>query len=293
VLRDKKVLQDKIHSTKDHGEALALIRIGSSAGGARSKAVIALSSKGTILDGTVRHGTDYSYWILKFDNQGNSDRDNSDPKGAPTLEYIFSQIARKAGINLPETRLLESGEERHFLIERFDRIRRNGKIDQLHYASSCGLAQVDRDLPHTYEQLVLLIRQLKLGQSAVDEIFRRAVFNIIGRNQDDHSKNTGFLMDRKGIWTLAPAFDLTFSYDPQGQWTRNHQCSLNGKNQDFELKDLLEFGRFCNLENKKSLEIIQLVGEAFSSFSSMAVEYEVPTELRQMVERNLRLWLAG
>ncbi len=252
IQKEKDDLWDKIHSQEDRAAALSLIRIGSSAGGARSKAVIALSSKDHIFDGTVSHGENYSYWVLKFESSGNIDRDSKDPKGMPVVEYIYSKIAASSGIDIPRTKLLGGGEDRHFLIERFDRIIKNHKVDKLHYASWAGLAHADRDGENSYEQLVLLARQMNLGQSAVTEIFRRAVFNIIGRNQDDHTKNTGFLMDRNGKWRLSPAFDLTYSYDPSGKWTGNHQCRLNGKNNNFDINDLLDFGKFCNINEKRA-----------------------------------------
>ena len=289
VLRSKEELHHKLLSTEDQATALTMIRIGSSAGGARSKALVALSSKGTLLDGTVNHGPNYRYWLLKFDTGVDKDRDKCDLKGMPVVEYIYSLIAREAGIEIPETRLLRAGEDRHFLIERFDRIKRDGKIDKLHYASWAGLAHADRDGENSYEQLVLLARQLKLGQAVVTELFRRAVFNILGRNQDDHTKNTGFLMDRSGSWRLAPAFDMTYAYDPLGDWTRNHQCRLNGKNNGFRLEDLMDFGAYCNLREKESREIIHQVRDALDSFSRLAEKYELPFDLKETIEKNMRL----
>jgi len=282
-------LHSKLLSAEDRAAALTIIRIGSSAGGARSKALIALSSKGTLLDGTVNHGPEYSYWLLKFDSIANKDRDNRDPKGMPTVEYIYSLIAKQSGIDIPKTKLWIQGENKHFLIERFDRIIINRKVDKLHYVSWAGLAHADRDGINSYEQLVLLVRQMGLGQTAVTEIFRRAVFNILGRNQDDHTKNFGFLMDRLGKWTLAPAFDLTYSYDPFGQWTKNHQSWLNKKNNNFQWDDLLTFGKFCGLNNKKSREIVYQIKDAFSNFSVLAAEYELAADLRETVESYLRL----
>jgi serine/threonine-protein kinase HipA len=287
--------QSKLHgnllSTDDRAAALTMIRIGSSAGGARSKALVAKSSTGKLLDGTVNHGPHYTYWLLKFDSSSNKDKDETDPKGMPVLEYIYSLMAREAGINMPRTELIDDSKDRHFLIERFDRIIRNGKLDKLHYVSWAGLAHADRDGINSYEQLILLIRQLKLGHGAEVEIFRRAVFNVFGRNQDDHTKNTGFLMDRTGKWSLSPAFDLTYSYDQAGKFTRNHQCWLNRKNNDFLYEDLLQFGRHCNLSDKKSREIIGRVGEAFSRFSQLAAEYELSRNLHEVVKSNLRLGL--
>lgn len=289
VLKRKENLHNKLLSAEDRSAALTIIRIGSSAGGARSKALIALSSKGTLLDGTVNHGPDYSYWMLKFDSGANKDMDNTDPKGMPTVEYIYSLIAKQSGIDIPNTKLWIQGGKKHFLIERFDRIIINRKVDKLHYVSWAGLAHADRDGINSYEQLVLLVRQMNLGQTAVTEIFRRAVFNILGRNQDDHTKNFGFLMDRLGKWRLAPAFDLTYSYDPFGSWTKNHQSWLNKKNNNFKFDDLLKFGKFCGLGNKKSREIIYQIKDAFSNFSVLASEYELVTGLRETIESHLRL----
>ncbi|MBI9097741.1 MAG: type II toxin-antitoxin system HipA family toxin [Spirochaetaceae bacterium] len=289
VLQKKEDLQKRIHSAEDRASALSFIRIGSSAGGARSKALIALSPKGKLLDGTVNHGTNYTYWLLKFDSPGNQDRDKMDPKGMPMVEYIYSIIAKKSGIRIPNTRLLENGREKHYLIERFDRIIRKDKVDKLHYVSWAGLGHADRDKMNSYEQLVLLVRQMGLGQDAVTEIFRRAVFNVLGRNQDDHTKNTGFLMDRSGSWKLAPAFDLTYSYDPYGRWTSNHQCWLSGKNNQFDREDLMKFGSYCNLPMAKSRGIIYKVREAFGEFSNLAEEYGLPHGLKNTIEENLRL----
>ena len=289
VLHRKEELHERLISTDDRAAALTVIRVGSSAGGARSKALIALSSKGTLLDGTVNHGTDYSYWLLKFDSGANRDRDKQDPEGMPTVEYVYSLIAARAGIEMPKTKLWIERDNRHFLIERFDRIIRNGKVEKLHYVSWAGLAHADRDGLNSYEQLVLLIRQMKLGQDAVTEIFRRAIFNILGRNQDDHTKNTGFLMDKSGRWKLAPAFDLTYAYDPSGKWTANHQSMLNRKNNEFLFEDLLNFGKFCDLKESITRDIIYRVTEAFGHFTTLAKEYGVPPELRVTIEKNLRL----
>lgn len=290
VLERKESLQKKLLSKKDRGTALSIIRIGSSAGGARSKALIALSPKGLILDGTVNHGTNYTYWLLKFDSSLNRDKDNSDPKGMPVLEYIYSLIAKNSGINIPRTDLIDDGQNRHFIIERFDRQINNGKYDKLHYCSWAGIGHADRDGVNSYEQLILLLRQINLGKDAEIEIFRRAIFNIVGRNQDDHTKNTGFLMNRKGKWFLSPAFDLTYSYDPTGRWTKNHQCWLNNKNNNFEYSDLLEFGKFCHLSKKQSIKIISQVVSAFSDFLELAEEFELPELLQKTVQNNLRLY---
>ncbi|KGE73419.1 type II toxin-antitoxin system HipA family toxin [Spirochaeta lutea] len=292
VTRNSRDLQQRLHSSAHRAAALSLIRVGSSAGGARSKALVAISSRGTILDGTVNHGPDYSYWLLKFDSPENRDRDSPDPQGLPRVEYIYSLIASDAGIAMPRTRLIDDGEISHFLIERFDRRQTSRGLDKVHYCSWAGIAHADRDGVNSYEQLVLLSRQLHLGQEAETQIFRRAVFNILGRNHDDHTKNFGFLMDRDGTWSLSPAFDLTYSYDPRGRWTKHHQTWLQGKNDQFTQEDLLAFGGFCNLSSAKSREIITQTADAFSRFSLLASTYRVPPALARTVESNLRLFLS-
>ena len=289
VLARKELLRERLEQAEDRTSALTMIRVGSSAGGARAKALVAISSRGKILDGTVNRGPEFSYWLLKFDSSGNRDRDTGDPRGMPVLEYIYSTIARDIGIALPRTQILESGVERHFLIERFDRVLRNKKLDKVHYASWAGLAHADRDGVNSYEQLVLLCRQLGLGHQADLEVFRRAVFNIVGRNQDDHTKNFGFLMDRNGVWSLAPAFDMVYSYDPTGRWTRNHQSWLNGKNSDFVIEDLIAFGRYCNLSERQARQIVANTVDTFASFSRRAKEADLPAGLRKQVAENLRL----
>ncbi|MDA3948628.1 MAG: type II toxin-antitoxin system HipA family toxin [Spirochaeta sp.] len=278
-------------NAKNRRAALRLIRVGSSAGGARSKALVARAADGTLFDGSIDHGPDFTYWILKFDTESNDDGDASDPKGMPKVEYIYSLIAEECGIQMPRTDYVVDGDDLHFLTERFDRLHEGEKITKMHYGSWAGLAHADRDPvgSNSYEQLVLLARQLGLGQNEITQLYRRAVFNVVGRNQDDHTKNFGFLMDKTGRWTLAPAFDLTYQYDPAGKWTRAHQTRLNRKRENFERSDLVAFGRYCNLSDRKSDEIVSQTIDAFSRFPTRADEYDVSRKLATTVETGLRL----
>lgn len=282
---------DKVH------DAIRLIRIGSSAGGARSKALVARTANGSFIDGTgdgTNEGPDgraLTHWLLKFDSDANADRDRTDPKGMTRVEYVYSIIARQCGIDIPETDRIEDGGDFHFLIRRFDRVPDGTKTRKIHYASWAALAHADRDTTGTqsYEQLALLARQLGLGQDAVTEIFTRAAFNVVGRNQDDHTKNFGFLMDRAGLWRLSPAFDLTWSYDPEGQWTRVHQIRLNRKQDGFTRDDLLAFGRYCNLDAKKAGRIIDAVTGAFQAFPHLAREWGIDATFAQAITATQRL----
>lgn len=283
--------KQELLSVENLDAAIKLIKVGSSAGGARSKAVIAKTPDGMIVDGTSDLGSDHTYWIIKFDSNSNSDRDRSDPKGMTKVEYLYSLIAKKCGIDIPQIDYIADGDDFHFLIKRFDRVPGDVRTERLHYASFAGLVHADRDTTgaYSYEQIVLAARRLGLGQNAVTELFRRSVLNVVGRNQDDHTKNFGFLMDKSGKWKLSPAFDMTYAFDPTGQWTRTHQIRLNLKQDKFTKNDLIEFGKYCNLSKKKSEKIIDLTIENFREFSKFAREYDVDPDLRKTIEENLRL----
>ncbi|HNY21625.1 MAG TPA: type II toxin-antitoxin system HipA family toxin [Treponemataceae bacterium] len=286
-------------------DAIRLIRVGSSAGGARAKALVSRRDDGTFVDGTLAgEGSDagsiagtntgaLSHWLLKFDVGSNADRDGMDPKGMTRVEYVYSIIARECGIDMPETDGIEDGDDFHFLVRRFDRETEGAKTRKLHYSSWAALSHADRDATgsHSYEELVLLARNLGLGQDAVTEIFRRAAFNVVGRNQDDHTKNFAFLMDRAGSWKLSPAFDLTWSFDPAGRWTRVHQIRLNGKQDYFTRDDLLAFGRYCNLDAKKAGRLLDASLDAFSAFPRLAAQYGVPEPLSHRIRETQRLYL--
>lgn len=286
VSRDEARRSALLKSTSLH-EVLSLIRVGSSAGGARAKALVARTGDGTLVDGSGVLSEEHSYWILKFDVDSNADRDSTDAKGMPRVEYIYSILARNCGIDMPETDFLVDGDSFHFLIRRFDR----PGSQKLQYASWAALAHADRDSTgaYSYEQLVLLARQLGLGQDSCTELFRRAVFNIIARNQDDHTKNFGFLMDKTGAWRLSPAFDMVWSFDPAGTWTRTHQIRLNRKQDQFSRDDLLAFGRYCNLNASKAGCIIDEIHDAFSAFPVYAQQYDVDPALASRIAETLRM----
>ncbi len=292
ILTKKNILSKRLKSA-DRETAINLLRIGASAGGARTKALVAIDDEGNLYDGTINHtNLKCKYYLLKFDSNNNSDRDSKDPKGMTKVEYIYSQIAKNCDIDMPYTTYIQSGDDFHFLIERFDRVNKKDNLkDKLHYVSWCGMAHAHRDETgaYSYEQLVLAIRSMNLGQDTAQEIFKRAVFNIIGRNQDDHTKNFGFLMNRDGKWTLSPAFDMTYSYDPLGKWTKTHQIRLNGKQDNFNIKDIIKFGEYCGVNKKKSLVILEKTINEFSKFEAYANKYEVNNELKETVLNNLRI----
>jgi len=267
-----------------------ILRVGTSAGGARAKAVIAWNpATSEVRSGQVNAGPGFEYWLLKFDGvAGNRDKELEDPRGYGAIEYAYSQMAREAGIAMSECRLFEEGGRRHFMTRRFDRLAGGEK---LHMQSLGALAHFDFNLAggYGYEQALQVIRQLGLPMSAVEEQFRRMVFNIVARNQDDHVKNIAFLMDKVGTWSLAPAFDLTYSFQPAGRWTSVHQMSLNGKRDNFTLEDFRACARTAALKRGRAETILEEVRGVVSRWPEHADRAGVQPDWRDRIARTLRL----
>ena len=250
-----------------------ILRVGTSAGGARAKAIIAWNQKtNEVRSGQVKAGEGYSYWLLKFDGvSGNRDKELEDPAGYGLIEYAYYHMAKKAGIDMKESRLLKENGRSHFMTKRFDRTDSGRKI---HMQSLCAMAHFDfkKAGAHSYEQALLTIRKLGMPMAMIEEQFRRMAFNIIGRNQDDHVKNIAFLMDQSGNWSLSPAFDTTYSYNPQGDWTRRHQMSLNGKRDDFTIEDFKACAKNASMKRGRAEDIVRQVQEAVSQWKLFADE---------------------
>jgi len=263
-----------------------ILRVGTSAGGARAKAVIAWNPKtNEIRSGQITAGKGFEYWILKFDGvSGNRDKELEDPKGYGVIEYAYYLMAKACGITMTECRLFEENERRHFMTKRFDRLPSGEK---LHMQSLCALAHFDYNQPgaYSYEQALLTIRQLKLPVDAVEEQFRRMVFNIVGRNQDDHVKNIAFLMDKEGHWSLAPAFDMTYSYNPSGAWTATHQMTLNGKRDDFTMSDFRAAAKSANMKRGRAEAIVKEVLSVVKRWPEFAAAAKLSDGLRDKIQK--------
>ncbi len=219
---------------------LDILRVGTSAGGNRPKAIIALNDEtAEIRSGQVLAPEGFEYWVLKFD--GVKDRSLGDPAGYGRVEFAYYLMALDSGISMTECRLLEEGGRAHFMTKRFDR-RLDGS--KMHLQSLCAIAHYDFNSPgaYSYEQAFRVNRELRLPYEDMDQLFRRMVFNVVARNHDDHTKNIAYLMDEKGSWRLSPAFDVIYSYNPEGIWTNRHQMSLNGKRDYFIKSDLETVG---------------------------------------------------
>lgn len=272
-----------------------ILSVGTSAGGARAKAVIAWNSATQV----VRSGqlddlaAGFEHWLLKFDGvAGNRDKDTlADPQGYGAIEYAYSLMAHDAGIAMSECRLLEEGARRHFMTRRFDR-GPNG--EKLHMQSLAALAHFDYNRPgvHSYEQVFQVIRRLGGSTADVEQMFRRMVFNVVARNQDDHVKNVAFLMDRAGRWMLSPAFDITYAYRPSSDWTSRHQMSLSGKREGFTLEDFRECGRSASLRQGRAVRIVEEVTEVVRDWERYAERAGVDEEHIRRIAPALRLSFA-
>lgn len=272
-------------------EALqTILRVGTSAGGARAKALIAWNpSTGEVRSGQLDAPAGFSHWLLKFDGvSGNKDKELEDPQGYGLIELAYSRMARAAGITMSDCRLLEENGRRHFMTRRFDR---DDAGNKLHMQSLGALAHFDYNEPgsYSYEQAFLIMRQLQLPMRDLEEQYRRMVFNLVARNQDDHVKNIAFLMDRAGQWSLSPAFDITWSFNPTGDWTATHQMSVNGKRDQFTHADLLAVGRSAQLKRGRAEAIAEEVITAVRDWPRFATEANVPEDSTRHIQSSHRL----
>lgn len=273
---------------EDREQALKqILKVGTSAGGARPKAIIAWNEQtNEVRSGQVPADEGFSHWILKFD--GVKEQDLSDPKGFGAIEYAYYQMAQASGITMSPCRLFEENDRRHFMTKRFDRLD-NG--DKLHMQSLCAIRHYDFNLPdaYSYEQAFMTIHDLNLPMEAIEEQFRRMTFNIIARNQDDHVKNIAFLMDKRGQWSLSPAFDMSYSYNPTGPYTSRHQMSMNNKRDGFTRDDFRACEKVAVLKRGRSDDIFGEVLAAVSRWKEFASAAGVSDEHQAEVQRCLRL----
>lgn len=292
VLTHRSDLMGHFHDAGKERALRDILRVGTSAGGARAKAVIAWNrDTNEVRSGQITAGDGFDYWLLKFDGvAGNKDKEQEDPKGYGAIEFAYYLMAKAAGITMSECRLLEENNRRHFMTRRFDRLSGGGK---LHMQSLAALAHYDFNQAgaYAYEQALLAIRRLELPMAAVEEQFRRMVFNIVARNQDDHVKNIAFLMNQEGAWSLAPAFDVTYSYNPVGAWTGTHQMTVNGKRDGFSLADLDACAKSAMMKRGRAKAILAEVQAAVERWPEFAAEAKLTDEVMRKILRAHRLAL--
>ena len=249
-----------------------IIKVGSSAGGARAKAVIAWNEQtGDIRSGQIEAGKGYGYWLIKFDGVSkNGDKEDDDGPQHTRIEYAYYLMAKDAGILMNECRLYEENGRYHFMTRRFDRDPATG--GKFHMQSLGAMAHFDFNQAgaYSYEQAAQVMRQLRITNTEISQFYRRMVFNVLARNQDDHVKNISFLMDRSGHWSLAPAYDVTYAYNPDGMWTGTHQMRVNGKRDAITRQDLLASARTMGIKKASAEEAINAVSASLSKWSGFA-----------------------
>lgn len=272
----------------DRKAAIAeILRLGTSAGGQRAKAIIAYNKEtGEVRSGQINAPEGFDYYLIKLDGVS-AEAGFRETENYGRLEYSFSELVKKCGIEMTGCSLIEENGRAHFLTRRFDR--ENGR--KIHMQTLCGIAHYDFRLRkgYSYEQAFNVMRRLRLPYSQAQEMFRRMVFNVVVRNQDDHTKNISFLMDPNGKWRLSPAYDMGFAYNPAGAWTATHQMSINGKFDDLTRNDLIEFAAANNIKNAP--EIIDQICETASGWPELAKECGVPQTMIDAIVPHLLLRL--
>lgn len=258
-----------------------ILKIGSSAGGARAKALIAYNeATGEVRSGQASTPKGFEHWLIKFD--GVSDSQSGVSMGYGRVEKAYYDMAIEAGIHMMESRLLEENGRAHFMTKRFDREHGKGKI---HVQTFCALRHYDFnevDL-YSYEELFETMRMLSLSYPEAQELFRRMVFNVMSRNCDDHTKNFAFIMNKSGEWKLSPAYDICHAYRPDSGWVSQHALSINGKRKNIERKDLLRVGKSMNIKNAE--EMIDKISSVVSNWSTYAKAVDVDADLMNAIGR--------
>jgi serine/threonine-protein kinase HipA len=270
-------------SSEEQSALSDILKIGTSAGGARAKAVIAFNPKsGEVKSGQVKAPAGFSYWIIKFD--GVHDSQFGASAGYGRVEMAYYLMAKAAGIRMSECRLLEENGRAHFMTKRFDRLDTGQKI---HMQSLCGIRHFDFNQVgfYSYEQIYETMRMLRLPYPEAEQLFLRMVFNVLARNCDDHTKNFAFLMDQTGNWSLSPAYDICFAYRPGSIWVSSQSLMVNGKRENINDADFLEVARQMNI--KKPEEKIEQVKLAVGRWVEFAGEVGVALALRDGIKETL------
>lgn len=294
ILSERDGFETSVAAGGEENGLLEILSVGMSAGGARAKAMIAWEPEtDRVRSGQVEAPPGFEHWLLKFDGvRADDDRESLEsPQGYGAIEFAYSRMAHAAGIEMAPTRLFEEGGRRHFMTRRFDR---PTGWTKLHMQSLGGLQHFDFNLDgaYSYEQALLTIRELGLPMDAVEQQFRRMAFNVVARNQDDHVKNIAFLMDRGGTWSLSPAYDVTYAYNPTRRWTRQHQMSLNGKRDGFAHQDFVRCAEIASMKRGRAATILDEVSSAVAEWPQFATAARVVDEQIERIGRAHRLDLA-
>ena len=276
---------------EDRAAMMSLLSVGMSAGGARPKAVLAFNEDFTqVRSGQVSVPEGFTHYLMKFDgvSEHNTNQETfGDPLGYGAMEFVYHLMAKRCGINMMPCQLLQEGNRRHFITQRFDR----GNNKKVHVQTLNGIAHIDYKKPgsYSYAELFGIARQLKLSAPDAGQLLKRMTFNIIARNHDDHSKNIAFVL-KNDKWTLAPAYDLVYSFKPGSKWVNSHWMSLNGKRDNFSRSDFYSLEKLSPLFSKRKIDdTIDETIEHVSSWHRLAEEWDVPNSLIKEINDNLRM----
>jgi len=280
----KEVLSSKADAQADINSIESILRIGTSAGGARAKAIIAIDPQtNDVFSGDILHeNPEMKYYIMKID--GVKDLENRQSDGYGRIEYAYYNIAKASGIDIKDSIMFEENGRAHFMTERFDRV----KGERVHMTTLNSMSNMDYNQPliHSYEQCFGVMTKLNLSHEDIKKQYRRMVFNVVARNLDDHTKNISFLMNKQGVWKLSPAYDVTYAYDPSNRWLKQHQMSVNAKRLDIDRADLMKLAESLNPRTKRV--IIEEVVEGVSQWMSIAAEVDIPKSRIKEIEDNLK-----
>ena len=274
VLRNRKSLNivlDECNKAEMNTALSQIISVGTSAGGARAKAVIAWNPEtNEVRSGQTENSKGFEHWLIKFSGvAGNKDKEDEDREDFGIIEYTYYLMAKEAGINMSECRILDDGKNSHFMTKRFDR---DDKGNKFHMQTLCAMAHMDFNQAgvYSYEQFFSVMNKIGMHHLDSVEAFKRMVFNIYAFNCDDHTKNISFLMDKQGQWKLSPAYDVSFAYNPNGLWTSSHQMTVNGKRKNFTELDFENCAKFGNLSHREVKNAIADVKAAVSNWKVIA-----------------------
>ncbi len=279
VLDERADFHTSTNSEKGYSD---ILQVGSSAGGARAKAIIAYNEKThEVRSGQIDGLEGFDYWLIKFDGVTNAQL--GDPKGYGKIEYAYYLMALDSGISMSESKLMQENGRSHFMTKRFDR----QKNEKIHMQTLCGIAHFDYNQPraYSYEQAFQIMRLMKLPYVDFEELYRRMVFNVMSKNQDDHTKNISFLMFPDGKWQLSPAYDVTYAYNPDNFWLKAHQMSVNGKRENILLDDLLTVAK--NITIKKPKLIIERCNKVLLNWSIYAEKAGIELSQIRQIKKEL------
>ncbi len=288
---DKRNNFEGVFLGKNDSDAMEhILRVGTSAGGARAKAILAWNpDTNEFRSGQVENPPGFEYWLLKFDGvKNNRDKELADPLGYGKIEYAYYLMASKAGIKMTKCKIFPEGGRSHFMTKRFDRTDTGGKT---HMQSLGAIAHYDFNQPasYSYEQAIQIMKRLDLPREDLEQQVLRAMFNVISRNQDDHVKNITFLMDRRGNWKLSPAYDITYAYDPHGVWTSQHQMSINGKRDNFSRDDLIALAKIAGIKSFHAKDMLAHVLKTVSQWENFAKAAKVEDIRIAQIQQTHRL----